>query len=261
MEKRRAIVTGAYGAIGKAIAEGMVREGYETVLVGRNEQELKKLADELKQKTKNDKIGYQGVDLSDKQQIEAFAQSWQGPLHVLINNAATTPRSRQEASDGTELQFAVNVLGYFRMIKHFAPYMEGVDDARIVNVASNWAGDLDLDDLEFKKRPYNNDTAYRQSKQANRMLTVAFAERLSAQNISVLANHPGDVNSKLSNNLGYGGMTSPADGAATPLYCALEPSLKGVSGKYFVNRQESPDRFGNDHKAIERLWDICEGEG
>ena len=50
--------------------------------------------------------------------------------------------------------------------------------ARVVNVASYWAGGLDLEDLEFKRRRYDNDAAYRQSKQADRMLTVAFAERL-----------------------------------------------------------------------------------
>jgi len=79
-------------------------------------------------------------------------------------------------------------------------------------VASYWAGDLDIDDLEFKHRPYSNGAAYRQSKQANRMLTVAFAERLAEHRISVNACHPGDVNSNLSNDLGFGGHESPGEG-------------------------------------------------
>ncbi len=48
----------------------------------------------------------------------------------------------------------------------------------VVVVASYWAGGLDLDDPEFRRRRYNNDQAYRQSKQADCMLTVAFARRL-----------------------------------------------------------------------------------
>ena len=91
-----------------------------------------------------------------------------------------------------------------------------------VDVSSYWAGDLDIDDLEFKSRPYNNDTAYRQSKQANRMLTVAFARRVGEHGVSVNACHPGDVNSSLSNNLGFGGHESPREGARTPAWLATD---------------------------------------
>ena len=62
-----------------------------------------------------------------------------------------------------------------------------------------------MEDLEFKNRYYNNDEAYRQSKQANRMLTFAFADRLAGKKVTVVSCHPGDVNSKLSNDLGFGG--------------------------------------------------------
>jgi NAD(P)-dependent dehydrogenase (short-subunit alcohol dehydrogenase family) len=259
MENRIAIVTGAYGAIGKAIARGMASEGYHTVLVGRDEEKLKMLVQELTVLTNNEKISHQAVDLSRKSEIASFAQSWKGPLHILINNAATTPRTRQETPEGIELQFATNVLGYFWMTQYFHPFMANQSDARIVNVASYWAGDLDLDDLEFKRRPYNNDTAYRQTKQANRMLSLAFAKRLHNLGITVLAAHPGDVNSKLSNNLGYGGMATPDEGATTPLFCALSPGLKGVSGKYYENQSETPCRFIKDVEEVEQLWEICEG--
>jgi retinol dehydrogenase 12 len=259
MENRIAIVTGAYGAIGKAIARGMATEGYQTILVGRDEEKLKKLVQELTAQTNNENISHKAVDLSRESEIASFAQTWKGPLHILINNAATTPRSREETPEGIELQFATNVLGYFWMTQYFHPFMANQPDARIVNVASYWAGDLDLDDLEFKRRPYNNDTAYRQTKQANRMLTVTFAKRLQSHGIAVLAAHPGDVNSKLSNNLGYGGMATPEEGAATPLFCALSPGLKGVSGKYYENQSETPCKFARDLDAVERLWEICDG--
>ena len=63
------------------------------------------------------------------------------------------------------------------MTQAFGEVLKESAPARVINVASYWAGDLDVDDLEFKRRRYNNGTAYRQSKQANRMLTAAFAER------------------------------------------------------------------------------------
>lgn len=257
--KRTAIVTGAYGAIGKGIAEGMAAAGYRLVMAGRNETALEQCRKDLIHSTGSEDISYHVVDLSRKQQVQAFADAWKGPLHVLINNAATTPRSRLETPEGIEMQFATNVLGYLWMAQFFSKYMEGLEDARVVNVASYWAGDMDLNDLEFKARRYHNDTAYRQSKQANRMLTRALVPVLGEKGITVLAAHPGDVNSKLSNNLGYGGWESPAQGAATPLFCATDPSLKGVSGKYFEHKQEVFCPFADNNKEVSRLYEFCMG--
>ena len=70
--------------------------------------------------------------------------------------------------------------------------------------------DLTSNDLEFKRRNYDNDKAYRQSKQADRMLSAAFAEKLKPFQITVNACHPGDVNSVLSNNLGFAAMKRPS---------------------------------------------------
>ncbi|TVR39962.1 MAG: SDR family NAD(P)-dependent oxidoreductase [Bacteroidia bacterium] len=254
---QKAIVTGAYGAIGKAIARGIAAKGYDLYIAGRDEGALKKCREELIRETGSNHISCLTADLSQKHEVKTLSGKWNGPLHLLINNAATTPRLRQETPQGIELQFATNVLGYFWMIRFFSDYMKGLDDARIVNVASYWAGDLDIRDMEFKTRRYHNDTAYRQSKQANRMLTMAFAERLKEHGVSVLAAHPGDVSSKLSNNLGYGGWETPEEGAATPLFCATDPILKGVSGKYFADKQEEPCTFSRDKAVVDQLYDVC----
>lgn len=252
------IVTGAYGAIGKAIAEGMAEKGCRLFMLGRDQGALEKARKEIMKKTGNRYVEIRALDLSRKSEIRSLAEKWEGALHLLINNAAATPRVRLETPEGIEMQFATNVLGYFWMTRYFAPFMEGQANARIVNVASYWAGDLRLDDLEFKKRPYHNDTAYRQTKQANRMLTAAFAKRLEDKQIAVLAAHPGDVNSKLSNNLGYGGWEPPEQGADTPLYCATDPALKGLTGKYFEQRRETPCPFTADQRAVEELFRLCE---
>jgi NAD(P)-dependent dehydrogenase (short-subunit alcohol dehydrogenase family) len=256
---KTAIVTGAYGAIGKAIAQGVAAKGFRLVMLGRDQKALEEAREEIIKTTGNANVEIHALDLSREGEIRSLAEQWVGPLHLLINNAAATPRTRQETPEGIEMQFATNVLGYFWMIKHFSPFMEGQPDARIVNVASYWAGDLRLDDMEFKKRPYHNDTAYRQTKQADRMLTAAYARRLQEKHIAVLAAHPGDVNSKLSNNLGYGGWESPEKGADTPLFCATDPALKGATGKYFEHRKEMPCPFAADSQAVEKLFQLCEG--
>jgi len=126
-----------------------------------------------------------------------------------------------------------------------------------VNVASYWAGDLDLDDLEFRRRPYNNNTAYRQSKQANRMLTVAFAERFREHGVTFNACHPGDVNSSLSRDLGFGGHETSQQGARTPAWLATDAIGQEETGKYFENMQMRRCRFGEDSDAVNALYEAC----
>ena len=258
MERWATIVTGATGAIGKAIARQLAAvPGYEVTLVGRDEARTRRAADEIVQETGNERVRYEIVDLSRQAAIEALAERWEGPLHVLVNNAAASPRDRQETAEGIELQFATNVLGYFWMTRALQEKLTQSAPSRVVNVASYWAGDLDLDDLEFKRRRYDNNRAYRQSKQANRMLTTAFAKRLEAHGVSVNACHPGDVNSKLSNDLGFGGHESPEQGADTPFWLATDPAGLEQTGLYFEHRRPTADRFTRDQEAVEALYEAC----
>lgn len=252
------LVTGATGAIGKAIARQLAVDlAHEVVLVGRNKAKTKSATDEIIQATGNQQVRFELADLSRQGEIQALAQRWAGPLDVLINNAATTPRQRQETPEGIELQFATNIMGYVWMMQAFQDILKASAPARIVNVASYWAGDLDLHDLEFKRRRYSNGTAYRQSKQANRMLTAVFAEQMKPFNIAVNACHPGDVNSQLSNNLGFGGHESPDQGAETPVWLATSPVGQEKTGAYFEHRKQTADRFTRDHTAVSALYQAC----
>lgn len=252
-----ALVTGATGAIGRAIARQLAEQGFEVALVCRNETKGALVVREIRQSTGNQQVRCEVVDVSRKSHIQALAGKWQGPLHILVNNAAVTPRKREETPEGIELQLATNVLGYVWMTQAFSDILKVSAPSRVINVASYWAGDLDLDDLEFKKRHYNNGSAYRQSKQANRMLTVALAERLKSFGVAVNACHPGDVNSTLSNNLGFGGHQSPDQGASTPVWLATDPAGQEQTGKYFEQQREVRDRFAEDRQAVEALYQAC----
>jgi NAD(P)-dependent dehydrogenase (short-subunit alcohol dehydrogenase family) len=251
------MVTGATGAIGKAIARQIAERNYQVVLAVRHEKKAKQAVADITRATGNNAVRYELVDVSRNASVQALANRWQGPLHVLVNNAAVTPTSRQETPEGIELQFATNVLGYVWMTQAFTDILKQSAPARVVNVASYWAGDLDLSDLEFKRRRYRNGMAYRQAKQANRMLTVAFAEQLKPFNIAVNACHPGDVNSTLSNNLGFGGNTPPDEGARTPVWLATDPVGQQETGKYFAYQREETCRFGQDRAAVDQLYQLC----
>lgn len=260
LPQRVTLITGATGAIGYAIARQIAaRPGYEVVLACRTEDKARQAVREIIRTTGNQRVRYEIVDVSRQTSILALAERWQGPLHVLVNNAAVTPRSRQETPEGIEVQWATNVLGYFWMIEAFSEHLKQAAPARVVNVASYWAGDLDVSDPEFKCRCYHNDTAYRQSKQANRMLTVAWAERLKPCEVTVNACHPGDVNSTLSHNLGFGGHQTPDEGADTPVWLATNLIGQEKSGKYFADRREMRCQFGEDKAGVEALYQTCLG--
>lgn len=258
-KNRVALVTGGTGAIGRAIAKRIVEHGgYQVVVIARDSGKGANVVEQLQNETGSSQIRYELADLSRRSQIFALAERWEGGLDVLVNNAAETPRRREQTVDGIERQFATNVLGYYHMMTAFQAALVACAPSRIVNVASYWAGGLDVDDLEFNRRQYDNDSAYRQSKQADRMLTVAFSERLKRYGISVNACHPGDVNSKLSNDLGFGGHESPNQGARTPAWLATEPVGGQVTGKYFEHQRETPCRFSADSEAVKRLFEACQ---
>jgi len=257
---RTALVTGSTGAIGQAIADGFAKlPNYALVAVGRDPLKVERLVAQLSATHRGARVRGEIVDVSSPRSVSEFAQRWEGPLDVLINNSAVAPPRREQTEDGIERVFATNVLGYLWMTKAFEPALRAGKDARVVNVTSYWAGDLDLNDLEFKRRRYDNDVAYRQSKQANRMLTVAWANRLAPSSIAVNCCHPGDVNSKLSNDLGFGGSSNPADGASAPLWLATSNEAQGKTGQYYEHGHLTICRFGTDTEAVERLAKICDG--
>ncbi|MDH4199653.1 MAG: SDR family NAD(P)-dependent oxidoreductase [Spirochaetia bacterium] len=94
------IVTGATGAIGKAIARQMAENGYEVIMICRNAQKAEAARKEIIQTTKNQNVFVEIADLSRLSGIKSLAARMQAPVFSLINNAAATPMSREETADG-----------------------------------------------------------------------------------------------------------------------------------------------------------------
>ncbi|MDH5717523.1 MAG: SDR family NAD(P)-dependent oxidoreductase [Spirochaetia bacterium] len=256
-KQKKAVITGATGAIGLSISRLMAEKNYETILVAKNEDKAKKAVKDIIKKSKNNNVRYEIVNLESYNNIKGFSSKIDGSLDVLINNAAVTPRTKTFTPEGLEIQFAVNIMSYFWMTLELLDSLKKSAPSRVVNVASYWAGDLNIADLNFEKRPYNNNLAYRQSKQANRMLSFAFSERLKKFNISVNSCHPGEVNSALSNSLGFGGHESADKGAETPVWLATEPIGQERTGLYYEYLSQTPCRFIYNDSEVDALYDEC----
>lgn len=256
---RVALVTGATGAIGRAIASGLAAvPNLELIVAVRSPAKLEQVVSALRRHSGHDRIRGELVDVSSHASVRALAKRLTAPLDILINDAAVAPPHRQETPEGIELCFATNVLGYVWMTRELWPLLAQGRDSRVVNVASYWAGELNLEDLEFKLRHYDNDTAYRQSKQANRMLTVAWATRLAKDGITVNCCHPGDVNSRLSSDLGFTGSETPEEGAQAPLWLATSDQVRGTTAGYFEHGGRTPCQFSQDRDKVELLAELCD---
>jgi NAD(P)-dependent dehydrogenase (short-subunit alcohol dehydrogenase family) len=272
MKGKTIVITGPTSGIGKQIAVGLAGLGADLVLGCRDAAAGKAIAGEIGRGPGAPSIDVVQVDLASRKSIEEFARRLlesHARLDVLINNAGVSRGSEPWAkgADGIELTFATNVLGYFLTSRLLLPRLRENATARIVNVASTFASDLDLDDLQFQRRPYEGMKAYAQSKACDRLLTWALARRLEGSRVTANAMAPGlivdtglyrhsppDVIARLRPR---GGGRTPVDGADTAIWLASSPDIEGVTGKLFENRKEVPCSFRN-RDVEERLWNACE---
>ena len=267
---RTCLVTGANSGIGKETARGLARLGHRVVLACRDAERGEAARRDIAETTGNPAVELMIVDLARQASIREFARAFLAShreLHVLVNNAGVWSTRRREGPDGIEETWAVNVLGYFLVTELLLGRLRESGPARIVNVASKLAGDLDLDDVEFRRRPYSGISAYSQSKQADRMLSWALARRLDGAGVTVNAVHPGGVNTPLFAK-GGGWMAvaasvvakaagkTPEQGADTVVWLAASPEVEGSSGRFWIDRREVACRF-RDVAAEERLWELC----
>ncbi|HTP60133.1 MAG TPA: SDR family NAD(P)-dependent oxidoreductase [Spirochaetia bacterium] len=270
MEGKTVLITGPTSGIGKEIARGLAKLGANLILGCRDVAAGGVLARELGGAAKS--VDVVQVDVSSRVSIEAFARqvlSRHLRLEILVNNAGVSRGSQPRAGspDGMELTFGTNVMGYYLVTKALLSRLQESAPARVVNVASTFASDLDLDDLQFQRRPFDSMKAYAQSKACDRLLTWALARRLEATGVTANAMAPGlIVDTGLYRNAlpevmtqlrRRGGGRTPSDGADTAIWLASSPEVEGVSGKLFENRKEIPCSFRN-RESEERLWSICE---
>jgi NAD(P)-dependent dehydrogenase (short-subunit alcohol dehydrogenase family) len=288
MEGRLALVTGATGGLGKAVAAGLAREGAAVVVVGRSSARAEAAMAEIGRLVPNARLEPLACDLSAQSSIRQAASDFlsrHGRLDVLVNAAGVFRKERHVTPDGLELTFATNVMAYFLVTNLLLDALKraaaaGKADAgiaagpasaptsaRIVNVASRYGNTtLNFDDLQTAKGKYSYLRATPPSMLARVLLTQEFAERLRGTGVVANAVHPGLVkNTALLQDVGgpFRWITNtfgaPAEKAAdTAVWLATSPEGAEVSGKLWTKRQElSTPGMGSDPEARRRLWDAC----
>jgi NAD(P)-dependent dehydrogenase (short-subunit alcohol dehydrogenase family) len=289
---RRAVVTGASSGIGQETARVLAGAGAEVTLAVRDVTAGQRAAGEIEDwlAGHRDSGGRQPaglhvarLDLSDQASVAAFVLGWQGPLHILVNNAGVMATPELRTPEGWELQFATNHLGHFALATGLrASLAAGADGqsrtARVVSVSSlaHVMGGVELDDVNFERRPYSPFAGYAQSKTANVLFAVEAARRWAGDGITVNAAHPGRITStalyRHVDGAGGDGQSAGKDipqGAATQVLLAASPLVEGVTGTYFADCQQAPPfvpggpRQGVADHALDpeqaaRLWELSQ---
>ena len=87
LASRRAIVTGGASGIGIETARALAGAGASVTLAVRRPDAAEPVAIELRRSTGNHAIDIRTLDLSDLRSVKSFTDAWEGPLHILVNNA------------------------------------------------------------------------------------------------------------------------------------------------------------------------------
>ena len=216
------------------------------------------------------------------------------PLDVILANAAVMACPFGLTEDGFEMQLGTNHLGHFVLVNRLAPLLHA--GARVVSLASSGHryADVDLDDPNFERTPYEPFVAYGRSKTANILFAVAFDRRHRARGVRATAVHPGVIHPPLGRHLPADSLSSmvartnadlaargkppftlktTAQGAATSLWAGVVAEADEVGGRYCENchvttrvtsdpiepTDEGVRPYALDAARAAALWTLSEG--
>jgi NAD(P)-dependent dehydrogenase (short-subunit alcohol dehydrogenase family) len=279
---RRAIVTGGASGIGIETARALAGAGAEVTLAVRNLAAGERTADDLIAATGNKQILVAPLDLADRASVAAFTAAWDGPLHILVNNAGVMACPEARTAEGWELQFATNHLGHFGLATGLHRALAAAGGARVASVSSSahLRSPVVFDDIQFRAREYEPWAAYGQSKTANVLFAVEATRRWAGDGITVNALMPGGIRTGLQRYVTDAELDrmraqagselpqwkTPEQGAATSVLVVTSPLLDGVGGRYFEDCNEAePNQPGSrrgvaayalDPDAAVLLWQV-----
>ena len=275
LNNKTVVISGATNGIGKAAAIELSKENPKLLFTYRNQSLADELLAEIKDISPNTQVQSVYCDFSDQDSIKKCTNEINdlcANIDVLINNAGVVNTSYHETGEGIENTFAVNHLGYFLFTNLLLQKLKGHDETRIVNVSSaahSFVKEMQWDDINFKNNFGQGLRSYGQSKLANLLFTRYLAIKLSTDNISVNAIHPGGVNTSLGsqNKAWYSKplrlilkpfFRSPLKGAESIIYLATKQN-DGVTGEYFVDSKiHKSSTYSKNLEEAHKLWDLSE---
>jgi NAD(P)-dependent dehydrogenase (short-subunit alcohol dehydrogenase family) len=258
---RRFLVTGVSAGLGVETARALVSRGARVSGAARNLDKAKAATAVVRDAAAANGGSFELIelDLADLKSARASADRLLAkgdPFDVIIANAGVMAAPFGHTADGFETQFGTNHLGHFVFVNRIAPLMQ--TGGRLINLASSGHrfSNVDLEDPNFERTPYDPFVAYGRSKTANILFAVAFDARHRERGIRAAAVHPGGIQTELGRHLDAAALPAMVErinqqlaaegkppfefktipqGAATSVWAAVVANADEIGGQYCEN--------------------------
>lgn len=288
---RRFLVTGSSGGLGLETSRALASRGATVVMAARDSTKNSAAAATIESTVHGADLELLTVDLGSLASVRRATRELLDDgraLHGLIANAGIMATPFALTVDGFESQFGVDHLGHFLLVRELLPLLVAGAPSRVVCVSSagHRMGDIDFDDVNFDRRPYEPFLAYGAAKTANVLHAVALDQMFRDRGVRAFAVHPGVIQTELGRYMTpevVGNLMariserseamvwkSPEQGAATSVWAATSPLLEGRGGEYCedvevspVVADDAPDGIGVAARAVDperarQLWALSE---
>jgi NAD(P)-dependent dehydrogenase (short-subunit alcohol dehydrogenase family) len=263
---KRILVTGVSAGIGVETARSLVGHGAQVVGAARDLVKAKTATAHVRQDAVANGGSFELVelDLSNLKSVRACADALLAegkPFDVVIANAGVMATPFGHTADGFETQFGTNHLGHFLFVNRIASLIR--DGGRLINLSSSGHryANVDLEDPNFERTPYDPWVAYGRSKTANILFAVAFDKRHRDRGVRAAAVHPGGIRTELGRYAEPGQLEKLVEeinrqlaaegkgpfqwktipqGAATSVWAAIVAPSDEIGGQYCENCHVGP---------------------
>jgi len=263
---RTIVITGASSGIGAAAARQLALAGQRVVIVGRDLERTRAVADEVG-------APFHVADFADLSQVRSLAADLRAAyprIDVLANNAGGIFGDRTVTVDGFEATFQTNHLAAFLLTTLLRDRLvdSGASVVQTSSLAARRFARFDIDDLNAERR-YSSSAAYGNAKLENILFTKELVRRWGGDGVAAAAFHPGAIGSGFAssakgawrflytNPLTSRLLTSVDVGGARLAWLALgKPGLDWESGEYYSrNRRARTSPLAADPVLAARLWE------
>jgi len=255
------LITGASAGLGVETARSLAAHGAQVVGAARDLAKAEAATAQLRREATSNGGSFElvALDLGDLKSIRHCADALLAkgePFDVVNANAGVMATPFRHTADGFEMQFGTNHLGHFVLVNRIAPLIR--KGGRLINLSSagHRFSNVDLEDPNFVRTPYEPFVAYGRSKTANILFAVAFDRRHRGNCIRSAAVHPGGVQTELDRHvdpiliqriieqtnkqLASEGkapfqLKTIAQGAATSVWAAVVAPADEIGGRYCEN--------------------------
>jgi len=253
---KRVLVTGVSAGLGVETARTLAAHGASVVGTARDLDKARSATMSIGDDDLPGSLDLVQLDLASLASVRAAADALVAKgdkFDLVIANAGVMAPPMGHTADGFETQFGTNHLGHFVLVNRIAALI--AEGGRLVNLSSagHRFADVDLDDPNFERTPYDPWVGYGRSKTANILFAVEFDRRHGERGIRGVAVHPGAIDTELGRHMSdevrdqlvatinaaqaaSGGAPfkykSVAQGAATSVWAGVVAPAEEVGGKY-----------------------------